>query len=88
MSLNHRPARTRPTADRLHEHFQERLERGGQPLADRRSDALLPRPRRRRGAKVRDLVRRILRDAALGTLLGLASAAVVVGPVAYGMGWL
>lgn len=91
MSLIHRPARTQPPAHSLHEHFVERLARGGQPLVARPLQELLPRPRRRRPVRlwqVAEVTRKVLREAAFGSALGVVLALAVVAPVVRGMGWL
>ncbi|WP_419704956.1 hypothetical protein [Promicromonospora sp. NFX87] len=91
MSLTHRPPRSQPSADRMHKHYLERLARGGQPLVTRPLQELLPRQRRGiplRLWQVAEVARRAALEVVTGTLLGVASAAVVVGPVARGMGWL
>jgi hypothetical protein len=88
MSQRHLPVY--PPEWRLHKHFQERLQRGGAPLPAQ-PRVRVPRPRRRRTVplwQVAEVARKVLRDVALGTALGLVSLFGIVGPVARGMGWL
>ncbi|GAA4707257.1 hypothetical protein APR04_003775 [Promicromonospora umidemergens] len=88
MSLNHRPPRGQVPEQRLHDGFRARLARGGQPLVALPLQDLLPRPRRFRPARFLYLARRIVIELLLGTVLGLVSAAVVVGRVGHEMGWI
>ncbi|MEU4386798.1 hypothetical protein [Promicromonospora sp. NPDC023805] len=91
MSLTHRPPRDQPPADRMHKHFVERLTRNGAPLVTRPLQELLPRQRRRiplRLWQVAEVARKATLEVLTGTVLGVATAAIVVGPVARGMGWI
>jgi hypothetical protein len=75
----------------MHEHYLERLARGGQPLVTAPLQELLPRPRRRRPVRlwrVLEVLHHTARDAAIGVALGLVSVVLVVGPVGHGMGWI
>lgn len=90
MSLTHRPPRDQPPADRMHQHYRERLARGGKPLVISPLQELLPRPRRRRTVRPWQ-VAEVTGHAVvvlLATGLSIAAALAVVAPVAHGMRWL
>lgn len=88
MSLTHRPPRSQPSAERMHEHFQERLARGGQPLPVHPLQDLLPRRRRFRIGRVLYPLRRALGEVLFVVFVGVLSAVAIVGPVGQGMGWI